>query len=179
MQKLTHAELLEKRLSEEELSTSKRFPVRVILDDVRSLYNVGSIFRTCDAYRVEHLYLCGFTPAPPRAEIAKTALGADRTVPWTAIAKIEDAISVCREAGHQIYTLEIAHGSLSIHDVSSQNMPITIILGNELVGVREQAIHLSDGILEIPMYGTKHSLNVAVSAGIVLDAVVSAYLRSR
>lgn len=179
MQKLTHAELLEKRLSEEEILTSTRFPVRVILDDVRSLYNVGSIFRTCDAYRVEHLYLCGFTPAPPRAEIAKTALGADRTVPWSAVPNVRDAISLCRESGHTIYALEIAHGSLSIHNVTSENMPITIVLGNELVGVNDHVISAADGVLEIPMYGTKHSLNVAVSAGIVLDAVVSAYLRSR
>ncbi len=157
------------RLSVGEFKASKKLPLVVVLDNVRSLYNVGSVFRTADAFRVEAIYLCGVTGCPPSAEIHKTALGAEDSVCWKYFEKTEDAIRDLREKGYFVWSVEQAEGSTKL-----QGLPTTVsescavVLGNEVKGVQQSVIDMSDGCLEIPQFGTKHSLNVSVTGGIVI-----------
>jgi 23S rRNA (guanosine2251-2'-O)-methyltransferase len=168
VKKLSHAQLVERRLSESQIASVPRHPVVVVLQNIRSLYNVGSIFRTADAMRIERLVLTGYTPTPPNDAIAKTALGADRTVPWTHAASTVDAVHELRAAGYRVYALELADVARDVSTLAPSDLPLALVLGNEIGGVSHDVLEVCDGAVEIPMYGVKHSLNVAVAAGIAM-----------
>lgn len=167
MRKLSVLEL--NRISVEEFKESEKIPLVVILDDVRSMYNVGSIFRTADAFRVEAIYLCGITSRPPHPEIHKTALGAEDSVEWKYYTDCAEAISDLKSEGYYIYGVEQVEKSemLDRLDTGSHNR-IAVILGNEVKGVQQRLIDMCDGCIEIPQFGTKHSLNVSTAGGIVI-----------
>lgn len=162
------------RMNAEEFRVSKKIPLIVVLDDVRSMYNVGSVFRTADAFRVEAIYLCGITAQPPHPEIHKTALGAEDTVSWRHFPSALDAVEDLKSQGYTIYSIEQCEGSIllplpsSLLSVGDSDPHYAIILGNEVKGVHQEVIDVSDGCIEIPQYGTKHSLNVSTAAGIVI-----------
>lgn len=145
-----------------------RAPIHALLDNVRSLYNVGSIFRTSDGVFIERLYLCGFTPHPPRKEIEKTALGSTRSVPWEYHKNPTEIIHLLRERQIKIVALEMTDRSIPYYDVQPSDFPLCLVAGNEITGVRKEVIELADMAIEIPMYGTKQSLNVAVAYGIAV-----------
>ena len=172
------------RLSVEEFKEADKLPLIVVLDDVRSLHNVGSVFRSADAFRVEAVYLCGITATPPNAEIHKTALGGEDSVDWRYFERTEDAIEELHRQGVFVYSVEQVEGSTKLQDLNTQH-PINtqhptpshplrqvthyaIVLGNEVKGVKQSVVDMSDGCLEIPQFGTKHSLNVSVTTGIVI-----------
>ncbi len=158
------------RLNINEFQQSKKLPLIVVLDNVRSLYNVGSIFRSCDAFRVESLYLCGITAIPPNTEIHKTALGAEESISWRYFNTTQEAIEELKRQNYLIYSVEQVKGSTKLNkfipNLSEQHY--AIILGNEVKGVQQNIVDLSDGCIEIPQFGTKHSLNVSVTAGIII-----------
>lgn len=157
------------RISAEEFKKAKKIPVIIVLDDVRSAYNVGAIFRTADAFLIEAIFLCGFTPFPPHREIQKTALGANETVAWKYFINIEDAVSELKNSGFKIVSIEQTEQSVSLDKFEPEkNQKLAVIFGNEVGGVSQKIIDASDVCVEIPQYGTKHSLNIAVCAGIVL-----------
>ena len=160
------------RLTVDEFKQSRKMPVVVVLDDVRSMYNVGSVFRTSDAYRVECIYLCGITACPPHAEIHKTALGAEESVDWIYFASAEDAVSDLKRRGYKVFAVEQAEGSISfpLPTDTFDELPdgYGLVLGNEVKGVHQEVVDICDGCIELPQYGTKHSLNVATVAGIVI-----------
>lgn len=166
MRKLLHSEILRLRLNQEQLPYVSRNPIYLMLYNIRSLYNVGSIFRTADAALVSELILTGFTPYPPRKEIEKTALGADKTVPWRYFKEHNDAIAYLKERRIKIFALEITDTGKPYYSISADEFPLCIILGNELTGIDNDILALCDDSIEIPMYGVKHSLNVSVAAGI-------------
>ncbi len=166
MRKLIHAEIQQQRLTEAEAHAAARHPVIGILEDIRSLYNVGSCFRTADAMLLERLILSGYTPAPPRKEIAKTALGATETVPWEYVAQAPDAVRALRQAGCRVYALEITDGGSTLGAFRPPAFPVAFVAGNEITGVSAATLAECDGAIEIPMFGAKHSLNVAVAFGI-------------
>lgn len=156
------------RLSAEEFRKVPKHAFVFVLDDIRSLNNVGSIFRTADAFRATKMYLCGLTGTPPHRDITKTALGADETVEWEQSADLLQLIERLKSEGYLIAALEQAEGSTKLHEFLPQpGQKYAFILGNEVFGVNDEAIAQCDICLEIPQFGTKHSLNVAVSAGIV------------
>ena len=160
------------RKSPEELKESQKHPVIVILDNVRSMHNVGSAFRTCDAFAVEALYLCGYTPAPPHRDIHKTALGATESVKWQHFPSTADAITAAKHAGYTIMAVEQAHNSIPLNELSRHDHPLALVFGNEVTGVDEPVLAIADGCIEIPQWGAKHSLNIAVSVGVVLWELV-------
>ncbi|MBE2245917.1 MAG: RNA methyltransferase [Candidatus Competibacteraceae bacterium] len=165
------------RKSKEDFLRTEKLPVRVIIDDIRSGHNVGAVFRTSDAFMLECLYLCGRTPSPPHIEISKTALGAEETVKWSRVDTAFDAVELCRSDGFEIVTIEQTTGSIPLTEMKWRpNVPYAIVLGNEVTGVSEEVIPLSSYIVEIPQWGTKHSLNVSVAAGIVLWSACSSLL---
>ena len=165
MRKLTTDEL--NRLSKEEYEQAEKTPIIMVLDNIRSLSNVGAFFRTADAFRIEALYLCGITACPPHREIHKTALGADETVTWRYFKTTEAACQALKEADFRIFAVEQIEGSVSLQEFKFE--PHTAyVLGNEVEGVSEEALPFCDGAIELPQEGTKHSLNVSVCAGIVL-----------
>ncbi|MFC2766465.1 MAG: RNA methyltransferase [Prevotella sp.] len=171
MRKLRTIEM--KRLSIDEFKEAPKLPLVVVLDDVRSLYNVGSVFRSCDAFRVEAVYLCGITACPPNAEIHKTALGGEDSVEWKYFEQAEEAVRELQKNGYFVYSIEQVEGSTKLQDLDlardSQNGGrYAVVFGNEVKGVKQTVVDLSDGCLEIPQFGTKHSLNVSVAAGIVV-----------
>ncbi|MBN2742652.1 MAG: RNA methyltransferase [Marinilabiliaceae bacterium] len=167
MRKLHLTEL--NRLSLKEFKESEKFPIVVILDNIRSLHNVGSIFRTCDALRLEKVFLCGITATPPHNEIHKSALGAEDAMDWEYVEKTEDAVTRLREQGYIICSVEQVENSTMLTDFNAfPNKKYAFIMGNEVKGVQQHVINMSDYCIEIPQYGTKHSFNVSVSAGIVL-----------
>jgi 23S rRNA (guanosine2251-2'-O)-methyltransferase len=166
IQKKTMEEL--ERKSAGEAKSSDRAPVIVILDDVRSMHNVGSVFRTCDAFAVECIYLCGFTPNPPHRDIHKTALGATESVPWRYFDTTEKAVAAAREAGYKIMAVEQAHNSIKLNELNWRQEKTALVFGNEVTGVNDQLLATADGCIEIPQWGAKHSLNISVSAGVVL-----------
>lgn len=190
MRKLKTIEM--NRLSVEQFKAADKLPLIVVLDDVRSLYNVGSVFRTCDAFRVEAVYLCGITACPPNAEIHKTALGAEDSVDWRYFENTEDAVNELHRQGYFVYSIEQVEGSTKLQELGnsqseadkslspntqhltpithhpSPTTPYAVIFGNEVKGVKQSVVDMSDGCLEIPQFGTKHSLNVSVTAGIVI-----------
>lgn len=157
------------RLTPDEFREAAKLPLMVVLDDVRSAHNVGSVFRTCDAFRVERVILCGITATPPSAEIHKTALGAEDSVAWEYCATAMEAVQRLHSAGYSVLAVEQCEGSLPLQSLSSaRDDRCAIILGNEVKGVHQEVVDLCDGCIEIPQYGTKHSLNVSVAAGIVV-----------
>ena len=159
------------RLTVEEFKASEKVPLIVVLDDVRSLYNVGSVFRTGDAFRIEAIYLCGITATPPHNEIHKTALGAEDSVDWRYFKTADEAVEELQRNGYFVYAVEQAEGStkapLLLSDEERQRR-FAVVLGNEVKGVHQSVVDLCDDCLEIPQYGTKHSMNVSVTAGIVI-----------
>jgi len=167
MRKLKITEL--NRLTAEEYKTSDKTSLIVVLDNVRSLNNVGSVFRTADAFRMEAVYLCGITGTPPNAEIHKTALGAEETVEWRYFKETVDAVDELKRAGYVICAVEQAEGSVSLESLQvEKNEKYAVIVGHEVKGVKQEVVDKSDICIEIPQFGTKHSLNVSVAAGIVL-----------
>lgn len=178
MRKLTFDEIQSQRLAIDAVGTVPRLPVRAILNNVRSLYNVGSIFRTADAFWMDRLLLTGFTPRPPRREIEKTALGATSTVPWVYIHDPLEAVAKCREEGWEIWAVEQTTRSATLPVASGPGAKVALVFGNEVSGIDAAVLAACDRAVEIPMYGTKHSLNVAVAFGISVQ-MVSAELRGR
>lgn len=157
------------RIDSDQYRQAAKLPVTVILDNVRSEMNVGSVFRTADAFLIERICLCGITAVPPRPEIHKTALGAEQSVQWAHYATAMDAIAELREQGYRICSVEQVHGSISLEEfVAAPDQRLAIILGNEVKGVSQAAVDASDCCIEIPQCGTKHSLNIANSAAIVM-----------
>jgi len=162
------------RISVEEFHQSEKFPLVVVLDHVRSLYNVGSVFRTSDAFRIEGVCLCGITARPPHPEIHKTALGAEDSVDWSYYARTEDAVEELRSKGYTILAVEQCQGSTMMQDFHiEEGKKYAVILGNEVKGVQQQVVDMCDGCIEIPQFGTKHSMNVSVTAGIVMWSIVA------
>jgi tRNA G18 (ribose-2'-O)-methylase SpoU len=167
MRKLRTIEM--NRLSVEEFRQARKLPLIVVLDDVRSLYNIGSVFRSCDAFRVEAVYLCGITATPPHPEIHKTALGGEDSVSWRYFPTAMDAVSELHRQGYHVFSVEQVEGSTKLQELSlSDSSKYAVILGNEVKGVHQEVVDASDDCLEIPQFGTKHSLNVSVTAGIVV-----------
>ena len=169
MKKLTTEEM--GRMSVEEFRESEKLPLTVVLDNVRSLNNIGSVFRTSDAFRVEHIALCGITATPPHREIHKTALGAEDSVEWSYHEDAAECVRGLKEKGYRIYAVEIAHDSIKLDAMTqlrNNALKIALVFGNEIEGVQESVMELCDGALEIPQYGTKHSLNVSCAAAIVI-----------
>ena len=166
--KLTHDEISQNRKKIEEISNSLRNPIYALADNIRSLYNVGSIFRSSDGALIEKLFLTGFTPYPPRKEIDKTALGATSTVPWEYFKNPLDAVAELKKRKIKLYVLEQTTRSIPYYHITKEDFPICIAVGNEITGVSKEIIEQADCAIEIPMYGHKQSLNVSVAYGIVL-----------
>ena len=166
MKKLKTIEL--KRISLEEFKLIDKSPVNVVLDDIRSAHNVGSIFRICDAFLIKKLFLCGITPCPPSKEIRKTALGASDSVNWEYQTDACELVKKLKKEGDTIVSIEQTDKSINLDQIETSNNNLTIVFGNEINGVCEKILKNSDQIIEIPQFGTKHSLNVSVATGIVL-----------
>ena len=167
MRKLKITEL--NRISVEDFKQAEKLPLVVVLDNIRSLHNIGSVFRTSDAFRIECIYLCGITACPPHPEMHKTALGAEFTVDWKYVENAVQAVDNLRAEGYTVYSVEQAEGSTMLDSLSlDKGKKYAVVLGNEVKGVRQEVVDACDGCLEIPQYGTKHSLNVSVTAGIVV-----------
>lgn len=158
------------RKSIEEFKTSAKLPVIIVLDNVRSLLNVGSIFRTADAFSIDAIYLCGITGTPPNKEIQKTALGATDSVTWKYYKETKEALEELKKSDYFIYAVEQIENSIKLnqYNLKEKNRKLAFVFGNEVSGVDENVLQLCDAALEIPQTGTKHSLNVSVSAGIVM-----------
>ncbi len=174
------------RLTPEAYSEAKKVPLVIVLDNVRSQHNVGAVFRTADAFRIEGLRLCGITCCPPNAELHKTALGAEQTVDYEYCEHTTDAIRELHSKGYTVYAIELAHEAMeleqSIENHLQQATPpqgVALVLGHEVFGVADEVMALCDGYIELPQYGTKHSLNVSVTAGIVMYAWASALRQLR
>jgi tRNA G18 (ribose-2'-O)-methylase SpoU len=178
MRKLSHREIAEQRFTAGELRKMERFPIFVLLDDIRSLYNVGSIFRSADGARVTRLLLTGFTPSPPRKEIEKTALGATSTVPWEYVRDPLDALAPLRRDGVKICLVEHTDGSRPYDTVTASDLPICLVIGNEISGIRREIVESADMAVEIPMHGMKQSLNAAVAFGIAAFACAGVAARA-
>ena len=167
------------RKTVDEFRQAEKFPVVVILDNVRSMHNVGSVFRTADAFLVSGIWLCGYTPRPPHRDIQKTALGATETVRWQYAEKTADAISVLKGEGYRVFAVEQVEKSVELQDFSfAREEKLAIIFGNEVTGVDEELLALCDGFVEIPQFGMKHSLNISVAAGIVLWEIIFKKIRN-
>lgn len=156
------------RLSVDEFLTSQKLPIVVVLDNVRSLNNVGSVFRTADAFLIEEIMLCGLTGSPPNKEIEKTALGATITVKWSYHHTTQNALDVLKQNNYKVFAIEQAKTKIWLNNFKATNEKIALIFGNEVYGVEQTVINNCNGVIEIPQLGTKHSLNVSVSVGIVL-----------
>ena len=167
MRKLANAEL--DRLNPTEFKEAAKTPIIVVLDDIRSLHNIGSVFRTADAFLIEKIYLCGITAVPPNKEIHKTALGATETVTWEYAKDVLEVIATLKEDKTKIFSIEQTENAIMLNNFGVQpNEKYALIFGNEVKGVAQEAINQSDGVIEIPQLGSKHSLNISVSAGIVI-----------
>jgi len=174
MKKLSYEEIKLSRPDLNKLFRLPRFPVVTVLENIRSLYNVGSMFRTADAARIRYMYLCGYTPHPPRKEIEKTALGSTESVPWEHSTKPASVIRMLKNQGFTIAALEHTTKSISYY-LYEYTYPLCIVVGNEVEGITNDILSLCDVALEIPMFGIKHSLNVAVAYGIVVYHAVMQY----
>lgn len=170
MKKLTIEEM--GRMTVEEFHRSRKVPLVVVLDNVRSQHNVGAVFRTADAFRLTGVWLCGCCCTPPNPEIHKTALGAEQTVDWRYSEDTRQAVQTLKEMGYRIYAVEQAEGSIMLDDFQTEigecNDKIAVVMGHEVFGVQQEVVDICHGCIEIPQYGTKHSLNVSVAAGIVM-----------
>ena len=161
------------RKSVDEFKRSEKTPVIVVLENIRSAYNVGSVFRTADAFLLEAIYITGYTCIPPHKEIKKTALGAEETVTWKHFANATEAITLLKENGYKVYAVEQAINSISLEKIAlTSNEKVAFIFGNEVTGVEQTTIEQCDGCIEIPQLGMKHSLNIATAAGVVLWEIV-------
>jgi 23S rRNA (guanosine2251-2'-O)-methyltransferase len=161
------------RLSTEEFKQVPKMPIVAVLENIRSAYNVGSVFRTADAFLLEAIYITGYTCAPPHKEIKKTALGAEETVDWKHFANAAAAIHELKQNGYKVYAVEQIVNSTMLQNIAfDKNEKIAVVLGNEVSGVEVETIKLCDGCIEIPQFGTKHSLNISTAAGVVLWELV-------
>ena len=177
MRKLRTIEM--NRLTVEEFKNSEKLPIVVVLDDVRSLYNVGSVFRTGDAFRIESICLCGITACPPHPEIHKTALGGEDSVEWRYFTTAHEAVTYLRERGYFVYAVEQVEGSTKLQNLRfDPSRNYAVVFGNEVKGVHQEVVDICDGCIEIPQYGTKHSMNVSVSAGIVMWEMCKQFIKS-
>ena len=156
------------RKTVDEFKRSEKFPVIAVLENIRSMHNVGSVFRTADAFLIEAIYICGYTAQPPRKEIDKTALGATETVDWKYFSTSKDAVEELRENGYRIFAIEQVDKSISLEKFYEAEEKIAVVFGNEVEGVTNDVLKICDGSIEIPQFGMKHSLNISVAAGIVL-----------
>lgn len=157
------------RLSKKAFQEAGKMPIALVLENVRSMHNVGSVFRTSDAFLVNKIFLCGYTPRPPHRDIQKTALGATETVAWEGVEDIRTCVDELKDQGYKVFAVEQVHGSISLEQLLIQSPePIALVFGNEATGVEESTIEQCDGCMEIPQFGSKHSFNISVSAGIVL-----------
>ena len=157
------------RIDRDAFARAEKLPLVMVLDNVRSLHNVGSVFRTSDAFRVERILLCGITATPPSAEIHKTALGAEDVVEWQYFESTMGAVAALRSEGYKIYSIEQCEGSIALQDfVVAAGERYAVVMGNEVKGVQQIVVDSSDGAIEIPQFGTKHSLNVSVAAGMTI-----------
>ncbi|MBO7160757.1 MAG: RNA methyltransferase [Paludibacteraceae bacterium] len=175
MRKLAVTEL--QRIDIDTFKQSQKIPLVMVLDNVRSLHNIGSIFRTADAFRVEHIYLCGITATPPHAEIHKTALGAENSVEWTFFEDTIDAVKHLQTQGFIVYAVEQAENSIELTNLTlDPTKQYAMVVGNEVKGVGQAVVDACQGCIEIPQFGTKHSLNVSIAAGLVMwDAFKQLY----
>lgn len=179
MQKLTTAEM--GRMSVEEYHEADKLPLVVVLDNVRSQHNVGAVFRTADAMRIERVVLCGICCCPPNQEIHKTALGAEESVEWSYFKETQEAVRELQAQGYKVYAVEQAHDSMTLEEAAVkvqrdkvQSTKVAVVLGHEVFGVQQEVVDSCDGCIEIPQYGTKHSMNVSVTAGIVMYRISGA-----
>jgi len=179
MRKLTMDELGRKSVADFKLADKK--PLVVVMDNIRSMHNVGSVFRTSDAFLIAGICLCGFTPQPPHRDIQKTALGATESVDWLYYENTKDAVLALKEQGYKVFAIEQTKGSISLENFktyineksnNSLNNSLAFVFGNEVEGVSEEVLAVCDGAIEIPQYGMKHSLNISVAAAIVLWEMV-------
>lgn len=176
MRKLKVTEL--KRIDVRQFKASDKTPLTVVLDDVRSMYNVGSVFRTADSFRLEKIMLCGITACPPHPEIHKTALGAELSMEWKKCENTIEAVNKLHEEGYEVYALEQVEHSVPLQNLKvEQGKKYALILGNEVKGVSQEAVNICDGAIEIPQFGTKHSMNVSVSGGIAIWQIASQLLK--
>ena len=166
MRKLSMEEL--GRKSVDEVRRSEKLPIIAVLENIRSAYNVGSVFRTADAFLLQAIYICGYTAHPPHKEIKKTALGAEESVEWKYFKNIQQAIDELKENGYKVYAVEQAENSIKLQAARFSQEKIAVIFGNEVTGVEQLTIEQTDGCIEIPQLGMKHSLNIATAAGVVL-----------
>ncbi len=164
--KLLNSELDRKSVSE--FHQAKKTPIIVILDNVRSLNNIGSVFRTADAFLIEKIYLCGITACPPHKDIRKTALGATETVSWEYRKNVLELVQELQQEKIKVFAIEQAEGAQMLHDFKPDDGKTAVVFGNEVKGVQQEVVNASDGVIEIPQLGSKHSLNISVSAGVVL-----------
>ena len=172
MRKLKNSEL--DRLSVEDFKTSKKTPIIVVLDNIRSLNNIGSIFRTCDAFLIEKIYLCGITAKPPHKDIHKTALGSTESVTWEYVEDTLGLIQKLKSNNIKIISIEQVENATMLNDfIPKQQTTYAVVFGNEVKGVSQEVVSASDTVVEIPQFGTKHSLNISVSAGVVIWDVFS------
>ena len=156
------------RKSVEDFKLADKKPLVVVMDNIRSMHNVGSVFRTADAFLISGICLCGFTPQPPHRDIHKTALGATDSVDWLYYENTVDAVLALKERGYKVLAIEQTEGSIMLDEYVDKQMPTAFVFGNEVDGVSDEVIQVCDGVIEIPQWGMKHSLNISVSAGIVL-----------
>ena len=157
------------RKTVDQFRESEKFPLVVVLDNVRSMHNVGSVFRTADAFLISGIWLCGYTPRPPHRDIHKTALGATETVEWKFAETTAAAVSALKEEGYRIFAVEQVEKSIPLHEFSAESAgKLAVIFGNEVTGINAEVLRMCDGSIEIPQFGMKHSLNISVAAGIVL-----------
>lgn len=187
--KLTIPEM--NRLTPEAFQEAKKLPIIVVLDNVRSQHNVGAVFRTADAFLLEGVWTCGICPTPDNVEVHKTALGAEQTVSWRHFADTREAVATLKDQGYAVYAIEQAHNSITLENFIRETLPqlngnptdspkgVAVIMGHEVFGVQQGVIDAADGCIEIPQYGTKHSLNVSVTAGIVMYEISNYFTRSR
>jgi 23S rRNA (guanosine2251-2'-O)-methyltransferase len=171
MRKLTMDELGRKSIADFKMANKK--PIVVVMDNIRSMHNVGSVFRTSDGFLIDGICLCGFTPQPPHRDIHKTALGATETVDWVYYENTVDAVKDLQQRGYQVYAIEQTEGSISLEQFkqlhpNASDHPLAFVFGNEVDGVDQDVIGICDGVIEIPQWGMKHSLNISVAAAIVL-----------
>ncbi|MEN8118191.1 MAG: RNA methyltransferase [Bacteroidota bacterium] len=167
MRKLRNNEL--NRLTVDEYKKKDKIPVVVVLDNIRSANNTGSVFRTSDALLIEKIYLCGITATPPNKEIHKTALDAEKSVAWEYFENTEDVVANLQKEGYKVYAIEQVENSISLPEFQHESgEKLALVFGNEVKGVKQQVVNICDGSIEIPQYGTKHSFNISVSAGIIL-----------
>ena len=169
-----------RRLTVDEFRQAEKLPLVVVLDDVRSMYNIGSVFRTCDAFRVERLCLCGICQTPPSVEIHKTALGAEDSVSWSYYPTALEAVGALHKEGYTVLSVEQVEHSTKLPAFEPQRgRKYAVVLGNEVKGVHQEVVDASDGCLEIPQLGTKHSMNVSVTAGIIIYKFAEPEMRNK